>query len=102
MAGKKSKRIPPPPGRDAPDDVKARYYETYDPVELLRAGYLEEVGVFEGDKLVVDLRPGRGLVSVPIRARTARKLHLAARRAGCTPSELATRLLDEDLKNSGQ
>ncbi len=97
MASRKSKPIAPPPGPDAPDAVKARYYETYDPVELLRAGYLEEDGIFEGDKRVVDLRPGRGLVSVPIRAKTARRLHRAARRAGCTPSELATRLLERDL-----
>ena len=103
MAGnKKRKSIPPPPPESASDKVKAEYYEKHDPVDLLDAGYLEEDGLFVGDKRVVDLRPERGLVSIPVEARVARKLYRIARRRGCTPSALASRWLAEGLHSKPQ
>ncbi|MBM4044663.1 MAG: hypothetical protein FJ279_06075 [Planctomycetes bacterium] len=92
------RNIPRPPRESDSDKVKAAYYEKHDPVDLLDAGYLEEDGLFVGDKRVVDLRPERGLVRIPVAAPVARKLYRVARRAGCTPSDLATRWLAEDLR----
>ncbi len=97
MATKTHGTIPPPPPESASDATKAAYYEKHDPVDLIDAGYFEEEGIFERDKCLVDLRTERGLISVPIDARVARKLHRIARRSGCTPSDLATRCLAESL-----
>ena len=94
----KKKSIPPPPPENASDRAKARYCEKHDPVNLLDAGYLQEEGIFVGDKRVVDLRPERGLVAIPVDARVARKLYRRACRSGCTPSELASRWLAEGLQ----
>jgi len=92
MVVKKRKNIPPlPPSKDS-DKIKGAYYEKYDPVDLIDAGYFEEDGIFEGDKRVVDLRTERGMVTIPIEAPVARKLYRVARRNGCTPSHLATLL----------
>ena len=99
MGNTKMKRgVPPPPPESASDRLKAQYYEKHDPVDLLDAGYLQEDGIFVGDKRVVDLRPERGLVAIPVDARVARKLYRRARRSGCTPSELASRWLAEELQ----
>ena len=87
MARRKRSRIPPLPR------------ET-DPVDLLDASYLEEDGIYEGETLLVDLKQERGLVAVPVEARVARKLYRAARRSGCTPSELASRCLARTLEHS--
>jgi hypothetical protein len=97
MAHRRKKRVPPPPRESDSDARKARYYAKHDPVDLLDAGYLVEEGIFQGDKRLVDLRPERGLVQVPIAAPVARKLHGLARRAGCTPSDLATRCQAREL-----
>jgi hypothetical protein len=94
----KRKHIPPPPPEGASDKTKAKYCAKHDAVALLDAGYLEEDGIFVGDKRVVDLRPERGLVAIPVRASVARKLYLAARRSRCTPSALATRWLARELQ----
>jgi hypothetical protein len=61
MTRKKHRSVPPPPPASAPDAVKAAYYEKHDAVDLLDAGYMEEEGIFEGDRCLVDLRAGRGL-----------------------------------------
>jgi len=95
MATTKRKAVPPPPPESASDAVKAAYYEKHDVLDLLDAGYLEEVGIFEGDECLADLRPERGRVAIPIDAQVARRLRRVARRAGCTPSDLATRCLAE-------
>ncbi len=71
-------------------------------MDLLDAGYLEEDGIFEGDKRIVDLRPERGLVAIPVDERVARKLRRVALRSGCTPSDLATRWLAESLETKLQ
>jgi len=97
MGIKRTKSVPPPPRESASDAAKADYYEKHDPVDLVDAGYFEEEGIFEGEKRLVDLRPERGLIAVPIDARIARRLHRIARQSGRTPSELASRCLDESL-----
>ncbi|MFA5865863.1 MAG: hypothetical protein WC975_14410 [Phycisphaerae bacterium] len=94
---KKIKIIPPPPPASASDKVKAKYYEKYDPVDLIDAGYFEDDGIFKGNKCLVDLRPERGLVTIPIEEKVARKLYRIARRSGCSLSELASRWLARDL-----
>lgn len=99
---KTKKSIPAPPPENASDRTKARYYERHDPVDLLDAGYLLEEGIFVGDKRVVDLRPERGLVAIPVDARVAKKLYRRARRSGCTPSELASRWLAEEMQGKSQ
>ncbi|MBM4038506.1 MAG: hypothetical protein FJ290_08325 [Planctomycetes bacterium] len=95
-------RVAPPPPESASDKAKAAYYEKQDPADLLDAGYLEEDGIFEGDKRIADLRPERGLVAIPVDERVARKLRRVARRSGCTPSDLATRWLAESLEAQAQ
>ncbi len=97
MAAKRTKRIPSPPPESASERVKAAYYRKHDPVDLIDAGYFEEDGIFKGSRRLVDLRPERGLITVPVATPVARKLYRMARRAGCTPSELATRLFAQDL-----
>ena len=97
MSMKRTKRIPPPPLASASDAAKGAYYEKHDPVDLVDAGYFEEEGIFKAEKCLVDLRPERGLIAVPIDARIARRLHRIARQSGRTPSELASRCLDESL-----
>lgn len=97
MGSTRRMRPAPPPPERASDRTKAAYYEAHDPVDLLDAGYLEEDGIFEGGKRIVDLRPERGLVAIPVDERVARKLCRVARRSGCTPSDLATRWLAESL-----
>jgi hypothetical protein len=97
MASRSRKRIAPPPRESATEKAKAEYYEKHDPVDLLDAGYLEEDGIYEGEKRLVDLRLERGLVAIPVEARVARKLYRLARRSGCTPSELASRCLADTL-----
>jgi hypothetical protein len=96
MAGKR-KRIPPPPPENASHRVKAAYYRRYDPIDLIDAGYFQEDGIFKGTRRLVDLRPERGLIAIPVATPVARKLHRVARQRGCTPSELASRLLSDDL-----
>ena len=97
MADKRRKRVPPPPPESASDRGKAAYYRQHDPVDLIDAGYFQEDGIFKGGRRVVDLRPERGLISIPVATPVAQKLHRLARQTGYTPSELATRLLEEDL-----
>jgi hypothetical protein len=96
-ASRKTKCIPPPPRESASDEAKAAYYERHDPVDLLDAGYLEEDGLFEGERRLVDLRPERGLVVIPIDAGVARRLWRLAKGRGQTPSHLASDLLAADL-----
>ena len=102
VAARKAKGIPPPPKESDPDEVKAEYYTEHDPVDLLDAGYLEEDGIYHGDECVVDLRPERGFVRIPVKAKVAHQLHDVARRSGCTPSDLATRWLAEDLRSKSR
>lgn len=97
MAGKRKRRIPAPPPESASDKAKADYYQRYEPTELLDAGYVLEDGIFEGDEAVVDLRPERGMVAIPVKAEVARKLYRRAARSGCTPADLATEWLAEEL-----
>ena len=97
MVRKQTGRPAPPPAERASDRTKARYYERQDPVDLIDAGYFQEEGIFKGDRRVVDLSPERGLVRIPITADVARRLRRVARRKGCTPADLASRLLDKDL-----
>jgi hypothetical protein len=92
------KKVPPPPPESASDAVKAAYYEKHDPVDLLDVGYFQEEGIFEGEKQVVDLRPERGLVAIPLDAQVAKKLLRAARQSGTTPSELASRYVAEGIR----
>jgi hypothetical protein len=94
---RKKGSIPPPPPESASERVKAAYYRKHDPVDLIDAGYWEEDGLFKANRRLVDLRPERGLMAIPVATPVARKLHRLACRAGCTPSELATRLLAQDL-----
>jgi len=102
ISTRRTTKATPPPPESASDKAKAAYYEKHDPVDLLDAGYLEEDGIFEGDKRIVDLRPERGLVAIPVDERVARKLCRIARRSGCTPSDLATRWLAESLETKTQ
>jgi len=100
MASKKmvrKKHIAPPPGESASDKAKAHYYEKHDPIDLIDAGYFEEDGIYKGNKRIVDLRPQRGLVTIPIQEKVARKLFRIAKRSGCTPSDLATSWLAKNL-----
>jgi hypothetical protein len=101
MASKKlilgKKHIAPPPCESASDKVKADYYEKHDPIDLIDAGYFEEDGIYKGNKRMVDLRPQRGLITIPIQEKIARKLYRIARRSGCTPSDLATHWLAKSL-----
>ena len=97
MADKRTRTISPPPPVSASDRVKADYYRKHDPVDLLDAGYLEEDGIFKGNRRLVDLRPERGLITIPVATPVAKRLYRLARKTGCTPSQLATRLLAQDL-----
>jgi hypothetical protein len=101
MASKKiiirKKHIAPPPSERASDKVKADYYEKHDPIDLIDAGYFEEDGIYKGNKRMVDLRPQRGLIAIPIQEKIARKLYRIARHSGCTLSDLATSWLAKEL-----
>jgi hypothetical protein len=98
MVSRTKHPVPHPPRETESDTRKAEYYARYDPVDLMDAGYLEEDGLFQGDRCLVNLRPERGLVRIPVAAAVARKLRGAARRAGCTPCELASRCLARELQ----
>ena len=84
MAGSKKDDLPPPPPESASDEVKAEYYEQHDPVDLVDAGYFAEDGIFKGDRRLVDLRPEREKVAMPVKVEVARRLHRRACRSGYT------------------
>ena len=102
---KPTKRIPPPPGVGAPWKEQSAYFDKYDTVDLIKAGYLQSLS--STDKhLFAELKTSarahlkksqREQLNLSLRTEELKRLHTAADRNHLQAATLARAWLLERL-----